>query len=80
MKFRNDTADQRAWYFYDWANSAYVTTTTTVLFGPYLTSVAERAVGCDGAPGQGRPASQSGRAARGIASPSASRDSSSRPP
>jgi UMF1 family MFS transporter len=35
--------EQRAWYFYDWANSAYVTTTLTVLFSPYLTTVAEQA-------------------------------------
>ena len=35
--------EQRAWYFYDWANSAYVTTVGTVLFAPYLTAVAERA-------------------------------------
>ncbi|MDQ3628179.1 MAG: MFS transporter [Actinomycetota bacterium] len=35
--------EQRSWYFYDWANSAYVTTVATVLFAPYLTSVAERA-------------------------------------
>ncbi len=35
--------EQRAWYFYDWANSAFVTTTATVLFGPYLTAVAETA-------------------------------------
>lgn len=34
---------QRSWYWYDWANSAFVTTTSTVLIGPYLTSVAERA-------------------------------------
>jgi UMF1 family MFS transporter len=34
--------EQRAWYWYDWANSAYVTTTAAVLFAPYLTSVAER--------------------------------------
>lgn len=34
-------AEQRAWYFYDWANSAFVTTTATVLFGPYLTVIAE---------------------------------------
>ncbi len=34
--------EQRAWYWYDWANSAYVTTVATVLFAPYLTSVAER--------------------------------------
>jgi MFS transporter, UMF1 family len=41
--------EQRAWYFYDWANSAYVTTVLTVLFSPYLASVAEAAA-C-GAPG-----------------------------
>ncbi len=35
--------EQRAWYWYDWANSAYVTTVATVLFAPYLTAVAERA-------------------------------------
>ena len=35
--------EQRAWYFYDWANSAYVTTVTTVLFGPFLIPIAERA-------------------------------------
>jgi UMF1 family MFS transporter len=35
--------EQRAWYWYDWANSAYVTTVATVLFAPYLTSVAETA-------------------------------------
>jgi UMF1 family MFS transporter len=39
--------EQRSWYFYDWANSAYVTTTATVLFGPYLTAVA-RAAACPG--------------------------------
>ncbi len=33
---------QRAWYWYDWANSGYVTTVGAVLFAPYLTSVAER--------------------------------------
>ncbi|MBC7631744.1 MFS transporter [Aeromicrobium sp.] len=35
--------EQKAWFFYDWANSAYITTIGTVLFAPYLTSVAERA-------------------------------------
>jgi UMF1 family MFS transporter len=35
--------EQRAWYWYDWANSAYVTTIGTVLFAPYLISVAEQA-------------------------------------
>jgi UMF1 family MFS transporter len=33
--------EQRAWYWYDWANSAFVTTVQTVLFAPYLISVAE---------------------------------------
>jgi UMF1 family MFS transporter len=35
--------ERRAWYFYDWANSGYVTITGTVLFSPYLTSIAKRA-------------------------------------
>ncbi len=35
--------EERAWYIYDWANSAYVTTVATVLFAPYLTAVAESA-------------------------------------
>ncbi len=35
-------SEQRAWYFYDWANSAYATTVGTVLFAPYLISVAEQ--------------------------------------
>ena len=35
--------EHRAWYFYDWANSAYVTTTAGVLFSPYLTAVATEA-------------------------------------
>src|SRR5512142_1811487 len=39
--------EQRSWYWYDWANSAYVTTTLTVLFAPYLTVVAKRAA-CPG--------------------------------
>jgi UMF1 family MFS transporter len=39
--------EQRSWYFYDWANSAYVTTTLTALYGPYLTVVAKRAA-CPG--------------------------------
>lgn len=34
-------AEQGAWSWYDWANSAYVTTVGAVLFAPYLTSVAE---------------------------------------
>ncbi|NYD20614.1 UMF1 family MFS transporter [Kineococcus aurantiacus] len=39
---------RRSWYVYDWANSAFVTTTQTVLLAPYLTVVARRAA-CPGA-------------------------------
>ena len=41
--------EQRSWYFYDWANSAYVTTIATVLLAPYLTAVATQAA-CPGLP------------------------------
>lgn len=34
---------RRAWYMYDWANSAFPTTVLTVFLGPYLTQVAHRA-------------------------------------
>ena len=34
--------EQRAWYFYDWANSAFATTIAGVLFGPYLIALAEQ--------------------------------------
>ncbi|MFI7589092.1 MFS transporter [Spongisporangium articulatum] len=44
---RADVRERRAWYVYDWANSAYVTTVATVLFLPYLTVVAKRAA-CPG--------------------------------
>ena len=40
---RRATSEQRAWFVYDWANSAFITTVATVLIGPYLTSIAERA-------------------------------------
>jgi MFS transporter, UMF1 family len=35
--------EQRGWYWYDWANSAYATTVLAVFLGPYLTSVARNA-------------------------------------
>jgi len=38
---------RKSWYWYDWANSAYVTTTATVILGPYLTAVAKKAA-CPG--------------------------------
>ncbi len=43
--------EQRAWYWYDWANSAFVTTVATVLFAPYMISVAEDAA-CGPAAGE----------------------------
>ncbi|HRW20067.1 MAG TPA: MFS transporter [Dermatophilaceae bacterium] len=43
----HETREHKSWYWYDWANSAYVTTTATVLFSPYLTSVATAAA-CPG--------------------------------
>lgn len=37
----NRAKEQRSWYFYDWANSAFSTTVAGVLFGPYLKEIAE---------------------------------------
>jgi MFS transporter, UMF1 family len=42
---RKDTREQRGWYAYDWANSAFSTTVGTVFFGPYLIEVAKEAAG-----------------------------------
>jgi UMF1 family MFS transporter len=39
----NRAREQRAWYFYDWANSAFSTTIAGVLFAPYLIAIAENA-------------------------------------
>jgi len=36
------------WYFYDWANSAYITTVVTLLLGPYLTDLAKQAAQAGG--------------------------------
>ena len=38
--------EQRAWYWYDWANSAFYTTVLTVLFAPFMITVAGKAAGC----------------------------------
>jgi UMF1 family MFS transporter len=38
--------EQHAWNWYDWANSAFYTTVLTVLFAPYMISVAGKAAGC----------------------------------
>ena len=39
----NRAREQRAWFFYDWANSAFATTVAGVLFAPYLIAIAEEA-------------------------------------
>lgn len=41
---------QKAWNWYDWANSAFYTTVLTVLFGPFMITVAGRAAGCGDSP------------------------------
>ncbi|GAA3823909.1 MFS transporter [Nocardioides panacisoli] len=46
----NRAREQRAWYWYDWANSAFYTTVLTVLFGPLMITVAGRAAGCGDSP------------------------------
>ncbi len=38
--------EQKAWNWYDWANSAYYTTVLAVLFSPFMITVAGRAAGC----------------------------------
>ncbi len=42
------TKEQRAWYWYDWANSAFPTTVVALFLGPYLTSLAKAAADGDG--------------------------------
>ncbi len=42
------TREQRGWYVYDWANSAFYTTVVAVLLGPYLTEIAKSAATADG--------------------------------
>jgi MFS transporter, UMF1 family len=40
--------EQRGWYFYDWANSAFSTTVVTLFLGPYLTAIAKAAADAQG--------------------------------
>jgi UMF1 family MFS transporter len=40
---RTRRREQRGWYFYDWANSAFSTTVATVFLGPYLLDVTKNA-------------------------------------
>ena len=45
----NDRREIFGWIMYDWANSAFFTTVVGALFGDYLTYLAQRAVGENGA-------------------------------
>jgi UMF1 family MFS transporter len=44
----DDRREIFGWVMYDWANSAFQTTVLTVLAGPYLTAIAQQAVGENG--------------------------------
>lgn len=44
----NDRREIFGWAMYDWANSAFSTTVVAALFGPYLTALAQSAVGDNG--------------------------------
>ncbi|HEY8601347.1 MAG TPA: MFS transporter, partial [Thermomicrobiales bacterium] len=45
---RNDRREIFGWTMYDWANSVFSTTVAGVLLGPYVTSLAQGAVGENG--------------------------------
>ena len=40
--------EQRGWYIYDFANSAFASTVLTLLMGPYISAIAKAAAGPDG--------------------------------
>jgi UMF1 family MFS transporter len=42
------TREQRGWYFYDFANSAFASTVLTLFLGPYLTALARAAADAGG--------------------------------
>ena len=42
------TPEQRGWYLYDWANSAFSVTVVTLFLGPYLTSLAKAGADASG--------------------------------
>jgi UMF1 family MFS transporter len=48
MAGRRSPGQQRAWYVYDWANSAFQTTVITVFLGPYLTGLVAAAADVEG--------------------------------
>lgn len=44
---KNDKKEIFGWLMYDWANSAFSTTVATTLLGPYLTALAQSAIGSE---------------------------------
>ena len=48
MSDKNDSREIFGWKMYDWANSAFYTTVVGALFSPYLTRLAQSAVGENG--------------------------------
>ena len=45
---KNDRREVFGWKMYDWANSAFYTTVVGALFSPYITRLAQTAVGENG--------------------------------
>src|SRR5215211_495140 len=48
MSSKNNPRELFGWKMYDWANSAFYTTVVGALFSPYLTRLAQAAVGENG--------------------------------
>ena len=48
MSPKANRGEKIGWYFYDWANSAFVTTVATVFLGPYLTTMTKSAADANG--------------------------------
>ena len=48
MHRKASRGERVGWYFYDWANSAFVTTVATVFLGPYLTTITKAAADANG--------------------------------
>jgi UMF1 family MFS transporter len=46
MNAEDRLRQQKAWNWYDWANSAFYTTVLSVMFAPYMITVAGKAAGC----------------------------------
>jgi UMF1 family MFS transporter len=46
--FEYSRREQRGWYFYDFANSAFASTVLTLLLGPYIVGIAKAGAGPDG--------------------------------